>query len=318
MVFLGTGDFAVPALRAVVAAGHDVVRVISQPDRPAGRGRKIRPTAAHAATEALGLAHIQTEDVNALDVDATFGDAEIGVVAAFGQKIGARILRRMPRGCVNIHGSILPAYRGAAPFQWAMINGEATTGVTVFELNERWDAGPLLATRETPIGETETADELHDRLAELGAGLIVETLARLENGTIEPQAQDPERASRAPKLSRADGTVDFGAPAGRVVRRIHGLWSWPTATVLYRQRAGKEERVQLVRARVVDRETMPTEERPPGGVFPDRTVQAGAGRFELLEVKPAGKGLMPFDAFANGRNLGPGDRFLSLTAEASG
>ncbi len=308
VVFLGTGEFAVPALRALVAAGHEVLRAISQPDRPSGRGRKVKPSAVHAAAAELGIPHVQTEDVNALPAAEVAG-AEIGVVAAFGQRLGPAVLAAYPRGCINIHGSLLPKYRGAAPYQWAIINGETKTGVTVFQIERRWDAGPIWGQREVVIGETETADELHDRLAEAGAGLVVETLAALEQGSSEACVQDRALATRAPKLSRADGVVDWAEPAERIARRINGLWSWPAATCTFVSRTGRREQVQLARARVAD-EVDAGAALPPGSFLADGTVRTGRGRVRLLEVKPAGGKLMSFEAFANGRQVAPPDRLL--------
>ena len=315
IVFLGTGDFAVPALRALRAAGHDVVAVVSQPDRPAGRGRAVRPTPVRAAAEELGLRHVPTDDVNALPAAELWSRAEIGVVAAFGQKLGPPVLNALPRGCINLHGSLLPRYRGAAPIQWAILNGEAVTGVTVFQLNERWDAGAIWSQRATPIGDTETADELHERLALLGAELLVETLPAIAAGTLPPVAQDPRQATRAPKLTKADGTVDFAQPAPRVVRRIHGLGSWPAAACVRVTRGGRRERLLLARAAVAAAGTPPDPARPPGTLSDDLTVQTAAGRVRLLEVQPAGKKLMPFEAFARGRSLAAGDRLMPASAE---
>jgi methionyl-tRNA formyltransferase len=312
LVFLGTGDFGVPALRALIAAGHTITTAISQPDRPAGRGRAVRPTPIRAAAESLGVPHIQTEDVNAVAA-GVFAAAELGVVAAFGQKIGPQILTALPHGCINIHGSLLPRYRGAAPFQRAIIAGDELTGVTVFQLNERWDAGQIWGTRATPIGETETADELHDRLALLGAELIADVLTDFLAGRVVPRAQDAAQASRAPKLTKADGCVDWSAPARQVARRIHGLWSWPAAAALFASRRGKQERVLLVRAAVVAVQARPTPEFPPGAFLPDGTVQTGAGRVQLLEIQPTGGRRMPFEAFANGRQVAPPDRLLPVS-----
>ena len=312
IAFLGTGDFAAPALRALVAAGHNVGVAISQPDRPTGRGRRIKPTPVHTTADELHLRHIQTENVNALNPQDILGDTEIGVVAAFGQKIGNTLLEALPHGCVNIHGSLLPKYRGAAPFQWAIINGESTTGVTVFQLDRRWDAGAIWSQRELAIGETETADELHDRLAILGAELITDTLPLIEKQQIQPLTQDRSQATRAPKLSRADAQIDWTQSAAQIVRRIHGLWSWPAAACTFASRSGKQERLQLARAQVAEQSTPPPPDTPPGSFHADRTVQTGTGRLLLLEVKPAGGKLMPFDAFANGRQLAPPDRLLPL------
>jgi methionyl-tRNA formyltransferase len=312
IVFLGTGEFACPALRALVTAGHDVVSVISQPDRPAGRGRSVRASHVRALADGLGLRHIQTEDVNTLAFRDSFGDADIGVVAAFGQKIGSEGLAAVPRGCVNIHGSLLPKYRGAAPYQWAVIDGDEVTGVTVFQVDERWDAGAIWARRELRIGETETAAELHDRLAELGARLIVDTLPVIERGEVEPQVQDAAQATRAPKLSRNDSEIDWSQPAFNVVRRINGLWSWPVATCVFSGPEGKKERLQLARAQVAEAAGEPTAEFPAGAFRPDGRVQAGRGCVRLLEVKPAGGKLMSFEAFARGRSVRSPSRLLPL------
>ena len=312
IVFLGTGDFAAAALRALARSGHELWRAVSQPDRPAGRGRAVRPTPIHAAADELGVRHVQCQDVNAVPAAELLGDAEIGVVAAFGQKIGRNLLDALPRGCVNIHGSLLPQYRGAAPHQWAIINGETTTGVTVFQLDERWDAGPVWVQRETAIDEGETASELHDRLSEIGAELIVEALRVIESGAAQPRPQDDARRSFARKLTRSDAALDWRQPADRVVRRIHGLWSWPVATCVFSSHTEKTEQVQLARARVVDAEAPPGDDAPPGAFLADGSVQAGRGRVRLLEVKPAGGKRMSFEAFARGRRLRPPDRLLPL------
>ena len=314
VVYLGTGDFGVPALRALRSAGHEIATAVSQPDRPAGRGRSVRPTPIHAAADELGLRHVQAEDINALDLNDMFARAQIGVVAAFGQKIGKPILDALPYGCVNIHGSLLPQYRGAAPFQRAILDGARTTGVTVFQLNERWDAGAILGQRATDISDAETAEELHDRLAQLGAELIVATLAAIEAGTATPVEQDATQSTRAPKLSKADGTVDWSQPARLVVRRIHGLWSWPAAACTFVSRNGKHERVLLARAEVADTAELPGGDCPPGAFCPDRTIQAGTGRVRLLEVRPAGGKLMSFEAFANGRDVAVGDLLQAVLA----
>jgi methionyl-tRNA formyltransferase len=317
IVFFGTGPFAVPALRALHAAGHEIVVVVSQPDRPAGRGRVIVPTPVHAAAGALGLPHAQAADVATLP-PGLLDRAELGVVADFGQKLGPALLAALPRGCINVHGSLLPRYRGAAPYQWAILNGEPRTGVTVFQLDPRWDAGAIWSQREIEIGPTQTADELRDRLADVGAALLVETIPQIQSGQIQPRPQDPAQASRAPKLTKADAALDWSQPAVRIVRRIHGLWSWPAAACTFASRAGRRERLQLARARVADARAVPTLELPPGAFAPDLTVQSGGGRVELLEVKPAGGRLMPFAAFAHGRHVAPPDRLLALVDAGGG
>lgn len=314
IVFLGTGDFAVPALRALLHGGHTVVCAISQPDRPSGRGKKIKPTPVHAACDELHVPHVQTEDVNAEDCAALIAGAELGVVAAFGQKIGRAWLDALPRGCINIHGSLLPKYRGAAPFQWAVLNGERETGVTIFQLDEKWDAGPIWSRRAIPIGDTETADELHDRLATLGAELIAETLPRLAAGELTPIPQDASQSTRAPKLSKQLALMRFDRPADELARQVCGLWSWPAATCEFVARDGRVERLQLARAAAASTDETPTPAFAPGAFLPDLSVQTASGRLRLLEVKPAGGKLMPFDAFANGRNVAPPDALKPIAA----
>lgn len=308
LVFFGTGAFGEPGLRGLCAAGHEIVGVISQPDRPSGRGHKVLPTPIHAAADALGLSHRQCEDVNAIAAAELAAGAALGVVVAFGQKLGPALLAAFSHGCINLHASLLPRYRGAAPIQRAVMEGAGVTGVTVFQLNEKWDAGAILGHASTPIGAQETADELHDRLAGIGGTLLVDVVARIAAGTAQPSTQDASQATRAPKLSKAEGTVDWTAPATAIVPRIHGLWSWPAAASTFVSRRGTSERLQIARAAITDTEAPPTAAAPPGAFHADRTVQTGRGRVQLLEVRPAGKALMSFDAFANGRAVGAGDR----------
>lgn len=313
LVFMGTGSFGVPALAALCEAGHEIEVAISQPDRPARRGLKVEPTPIHAAAIAREIRHIQTEDVNAPESKGLVKGADAAVVVSFGQKLGEAILSAPRLGCINIHASLLPKYRGAAPYQWAILNGDAATGVTTFRINSRWDAGDVWLQRETPIGETETADELHDRLSLIGAELIVETLRLVERGVARPTPQSSGIASRAPKLSRADGYVDWTQGAYLVVRRIHGLWSWPGATCVFRSRSGREERVLLARGCIAEPESAPLVE--PGVVREDGAIQCGSGSVRLLEVKPAGGKLMAYEAFLNGRHVGAGDRWERVRPE---
>lgn len=307
IAFLGTGDFGRPAMAHLA----DNIRfAISQPDRPAGRGREVQPTPIHALTDDLGIRHIQTEDINTLPIDILFKDIDLAVVVAFGQKLGPAVLAAPRLGCVNIHASLLPRYRGAAPYQWAVINGDRTTGVTVFQINEQWDAGAILGVRETEISETETADELHDRLALVGAELILEVLDELKLGKVRQQVQDAAQATRAPKLKKSDGVVDWSQPARVVSRRINGLWSWPAAAARFSGPGGKIEPVQLARAQPI--EDAAPENVPCGACRSDGLVQTGRGAVRILEIKPAGGKLMDFAAFARGRGIAPPARFLPL------
>ena len=299
-----------PALRALVDAGHDVAVVISQPDRPAGRGRQVKPTPVRAAAQGLGLNHRQTEDINAAPVAEWFAGVELGIVAAFGQKLGPAVLAAVPRGFVNLHASLLPKYRGAAPFQWALIHGEAETGVTIFQLDEAWDRGPIWAQGKLAIPDDVTAAELHDELAKLAAELLLARLEQILAGKATPLPQAAVEATRAPKLSRADGYVDWAAPAVQVAGRIRGLWSWPGARAVFAARSGKREEVTLARAVVAERESKPDADCPPGTVRADGLIQTGQGSVRLIELQPAGRRVMGFEDFVRGRQVAPPDRFM--------
>lgn len=316
IAFLGTGDFGIPAVEALRDAGHTIKVGISQPDRAAGRGRQVRPTPIHVCCARLSISHVQTEDVNTPEHVAMLAEADIAVVAAFGQKLGPSVLSAPRLGCINIHASLLPRYRGAAPFQWAILNGDATTGVTVFQINERWDAGAIWGARETPIGESETADELHDRLARIGAELLIEILPGIDDGTRTAMMQDASLSTRARKLMRADSAVDFSQPAQRVARWINGLWSWPGATCTFVSAGGKPERVQLARARVIPGATAGGS--AAGSFRSDGLVETGGGAIEILEIKPAGGKLMTFDSFARGRDIRPPAQLAASQDPADG
>lgn len=228
---MGSPDFAVPCLDALVAAGHEVALVVTQPDKPAGRGGAMTPPAVKVAAERLGLPVIQPTKLRPPEVAAGLAatGAELAVVVAYGRILPPAILTAFPRGCVNVHGSLLPAYRGAAPIQWAVIDGNATTGVTIMQLDEGMDTGPMLATRALAIGPDETAGELFARLAPLGAALLVETLAGLAAGTVTATPQPTAGASHARMLTKDDGRIDFARPCAQVASHVRGVDPWPGA-----------------------------------------------------------------------------------------
>jgi methionyl-tRNA formyltransferase len=298
LVYFGSGAFGLPTLRRLVS-GHDVVLVVTQPDRPAGRKRRLTPTPVGRYADDAGLGVIRTDDVNALDTAqrVAAAGADALVVIAFGQKIGPAVVGDAL--AINLHASLLPKYRGAAPINWAVINGEAETGVSVIAISQRMDAGDLLAREATPIDPMETAGELQERLADMGPRIVLETLSRHETGDLHPAPQDDRLASRAPKLAKADGTVDFDRPAGAVRCRVHGLTPWPGCTVRH-----GDERLKLLRVDVVDTEPGAA----PGCVREDGTVACAGGCVRLLSVQPPGGKAMTFDAYRRGHDLAAGTR----------
>jgi len=312
ILFLGSGEFGVPTFRSLQSDGHDIVAVVSQPDRPAGRGKALQPTPLKAFAQSAGFRVLTPVDVNAAEVVAELRNmrADLAYVVAFGQKIGPDLLTMFPVGIINLHGSLLPAYRGAAPVQRAVLNGELESGVTIFRLVEKMDAGPILAQRRTAIAPDETADDLHDRLARIGCDCLRAALDRLLANPADPgEQQDASCATMAPKLKKSDGWADFTSPAASAAARINGLWSWPGAAVRFVSADGKRNELVTL-ARVRPAETPAAISKSTPGVVTDVLhVACAAGELELLELKPASGKLMDWRSFVNGRHVKPGDRF---------
>lgn len=292
IVFLGSGAFGIPTLEAL-AGRNEVVAVVSQPDKPAGRGKALTPTPIALRAAELGISVLKPEDINRSDVrDAVRAlRADAWVVIAFGQKLSRELLEGV--FAINLHGSLLPAYRGAAPIQRAVMDGCAETGVSVISLAERMDAGLVYATRTRPIGGSETSDEVHDALSLLGPEVIASVLAAHAAGALVGAVQDESKATRARKLSKSDGTVDLTARDARSARAwINGLNSWPGCTVSV---GGVQ--IKLLRVREASAEGL-------GGVAElgaDGRVRAVGGAIEILEVQPVGGKRMPFADFMRGR-----------------
>lgn len=315
IVFLGAGAFGLPSLARLVESRHEVAGIISQPDRPAGRGGRMTSTPVSAWAESRGMSVIKTENANGSDVmDAVRATgAECLVVIAFGQKLSDEFLGLARFGGINLHSSLLPKYRGAAPINWAVINGDAEAGVCVIEVTNVMDGGDILAEARTPVGAAETAGELHDRLADLGAPLLPGVLDALAAGSAVRRKQDVALKSKAPKLSREIAWVDFSRPAFEVSARIRGLSPWPGVHVELTDAAGKVRAV----ATVLKCRAVGTTERGSehcGAVLGDRTVACGVGSLEVMIVQPAGKKPMDISAFSNGYGFGPGAKLRSVVS----
>lgn len=307
---MGTPDFALPSLEALARAGEDVVGVVTQPDRPRGRGRgEAAPPPVKRAALALGLPVLQPERVGRPGAVAAIAALrpELIVVVAFGQILPAALLSVPARGCVNVHASLLPRYRGAAPIHWAILNGELQTGVTTMWMDEGLDTGDLILSRAVPIGPDETVGELHDRLAALGASCLLETLRLLRRGEAPRIPQAHDQASYAPRLTAADERIDWNRPAREIHNRVRGMNPWPVAHALTGRGRLKVWRTRLP----AEGAAAGGASAPPGTVVAVRPgdgidVQASDAPVTLLEVQPAGGRRMPADAYANGRALAPG------------
>lgn len=306
LLFFGSGAFGLPTLEAL-CEHHEVVEVISQPDKPAGRKRVLTPTPITQWALAKGYAVPRVENVNTPEFVEQIKNynADASVVIAFGQKLGPELIEAMGRLAVNLHASLLPRYRGAAPINWAMIDNEPVTGVSVIGLAQRMDAGPVYATTSTPIDPNETAGELHDRLALLGPGAVGQVLDQLAADALTPTEQDESLATKARKFTKQDGTVDFDQPVERVRARIHGLTPWPGCRVRWRSADGQDKgELILKRAAVAETQRSPI---APGTLDNLLRVVCGAGLLRLVEVQAPGGKAMSIGDFARGQGLVPGD-----------
>ena len=295
IIFMGTPDFAVPTLRALHAAAHEVVAVYTQPPRPAGRGKKLQPSPVQREAEVLGIEVRTPKSLKSPEEQAAFAalEADVAVVAAYGLILPQPILDAPKLGCLNVHASILPRWRGAAPIHRAIMAGDPVTGVTIMQMEAGLDTGPMLATVRTPI-EGKTTGELTGELAELGAQLMVGALRELSNH--RPIPQDDAEATYAPKIDKAEARIDRSRPADEVVRHIHALSPFPGA---WCELAG--ERIKLLRAETVEGAGQ------HGEVIDDRlAIACGSSTIRPLHLQRAGKPAMDLADFLRGYPVAPG------------
>lgn len=317
VIFMGTPDFAVGALEAVLEAGHQVTLVVTQPDKPKGRGKEMQMTPVKACALSHGIPVFQPRRIREAEQVKELGgyEADIFVVAAFGQILSEEILSMPKYGCVNIHASLLPKYRGAGPIQWAIINGEKITGVTIMQMDQGIDTGDMLMKKEVAIEDRETGDSLHDKLAHVGAGLIVEALSKIESGSITPVKQREEEASHARMLRKSMGKIDWNKGAGELDCLIRGLISWPGAYTSYRGKSLKIWEQEAVPGDAPDigcDGVTGLEDAEPGAVVKvDKDafyVKTGKGFLKILAVQPEGKKRMPVRSFLLGYPVKAGEK----------
>ncbi len=315
IVYLGSGEFGIDCLNALAESNHTLQLIVTQPPQPAGRGRTPRqtPVARWASSSRHMVPCIKAEDVNTPQITDKLAQLQpdLIVVIAFGQKIGDKLINLPPKGAVNVHASLLPKYRGAAPINWAIINGERRTGISIIALAEKIDAGDILAQTETDIGADETAGQLHDRLARLAAPLLLETIDKIAKSSVVYTQQDCSKATRAPKLKKSDGFLDFCQPAESLRKRILGLWPWPGASAVYvSKKTSKSVRVTIAMAELVN--TSNPASLPPGTLDENLYLICGRNALKITKIKPEGSGLMDFKDFVNGRATCPGDQFIRI------
>ncbi len=305
IVFMGTPEFAVPSLEALLKSPDEVVGVVTQPDRPKGRGQTVTSPPVKRVAQRVGIPVAQPVKIKTPDFLEALAswNPDLIAVTAFGRILHAPILQLPPQGCVNVHGSLLPKYRGAAPVQWAVINGEAETGLTTMLMDEGMDTGPMLLQARLAIDPEDTSGTLAPRLAELGGRLLIETIARLKAGTLRPQAQDHAQATMAPLLKKEDGLLDWTTSAAALRNRIRGLSPWPGAFTYLEGSRWTIWRAAIGTDLCSD---------PPGTIIgvTKRAIQVatGQGILDLLEMQPANAKRLSVDQYLAGHRLKAGSR----------
>jgi len=310
IIFMGTPEFAVPSLLKLIEAGHTIDAVLTQPDRPSGRKQVITPPPVKQTAQQHEITVFQPEKIKTAAelFEPLFKAADAGIVAAYGRILPPWMLDAPRLGCINVHSSLLPKFRGAAPINWAIASGERLTGVTIMQMDAGLDTGAILLQQTIDIGDQETAEELTPRLAELGAGLLIETLELLERGDLTPTPQNNDQATLAPMLKREDGEINWEMTAEEIFNRLRGFTPFPGCYTFF-----NSQRLEIVKANVH------TGDQDPPEIIPGRICQitkeslvVACGRQTLLcitEVQPAGKRSMPVRDFLNGARLALGDRF---------
>ena len=309
IVFLGSDAIATDCLTALAQGPHELLAVITQPDRPAGRGRKPRPTPIKELAQQLALKTLAVADVNSPQLLEQIRPLkpDLLITFAFNQKLSHRLLRIAAHGAINVHPSLLPRYRGAAPVARALLNGDTETGISIIRMTEHLDAGDIFFQQRFSINSQHTTGSLGKYLGQQAAPLLLKTVNDIAVGTAQPHPQDHTQASGAPKIKKAEALLDFSLSAKQLVNCIRAFTPWPGAFAFFHSQSGsKPERVVITWA--LAHIESPDSTTQPGTVLPDLSIQCGQGVLKIERIKPAGGKEMPWQDFVNGRRLQPGDR----------
>ena len=315
ITFFGSSQFGIPFLQQAERGGqgaNELVHIFTQPARAAGRTRKPKPTPVALWAKANSIPFTETDNVNSPQIASQLAEqkSDLLVVIAFGQKISQRVISLYPKGAINAHASLLPKYRGAAPINRAVMDGQKETGITIITLADRMDAGQMLASDSIPIADNDTAETISEKLSELVGSLLIDTIARIQAGTATYRDQNESEVTIASKLKKSDGYLDWDDTAAAIRSKIHGLWPWPGAQFDYvNKKTGKCCRVTIAKAATAERGA----ENTAVGILNDNMeVVCQSGAIKILQIKPAGKSLMDFKSFVNGRKTEPGDVFMAI------
>jgi methionyl-tRNA formyltransferase len=310
---MGSGEFGLKCLEALAGCEHRLSLVVTQVAKKGGRGQRLRPTAVSCWAKEKSMSCLDVENINDKNVYNNIAavNPDLIVVIAFGQKISNELINLPSKGMINVHSSLLPKYRGAAPVNWAVINGETKTGVSIITVAEKLDSGDILAQADLDIEENETAGHVHNRLAELAPGLLLETIEKIDNGTAEYTQQDHSKATLAPKLKKSDGYIDFKEPSDILKRRILGLLPWPGASAVYvSKETNKKTRVTIVAAQCIE---IQSDKKHESGTFDDKlNITCSQGALKIMQIKPAGSHIMNFKDFVNGHRVREGDKLEKI------
>lgn len=312
IVYCGCGRFGIDSLNALKASSHQLVHIITHPEKQAGRGRKLRANDVAQWAEQNKVPFASIEDINSPQGIELIKKIrpDLLVVIAFGQKISAEIICIPPKGAINVHGSLLPKYRGAAPINWAIINGETETGISIITLAQKMDAGEILAQDKINIADDDSTDIIHDALAKIAAPLLIETIDKIQAGKAVYIKQDNSKATSAPKLKKSDGNLDFNQSARAIHNKVRGLWPWPGAAA-YFVSVGNNKKYPVTISRTKVAEEKGKHDKA-GLVNAEFDIDCGTGSLKILELKPHGGKIMNFKSFLNGRASGAGDYFAPL------
>lgn len=305
IIFAGAGEFGVPTLGRLVARGFPIVRVYTQPDKPAGRGHALTPTGIGKFAIEHRLDLVRTADLNSENIP----ECDLLVIIAFGQKLSQELVSKPRLGAINLHASRLPKYRGAAPINWAVIEGETTTGNSVIRIAEKMDAGNVLGMSEIEIGALETSGEVHDRLARDGADLMERVIDELSSGRAIETEQDHTRATKAKKLSRGLAVIDWKRPAKSIANQIRGMFPWPGVRVKLLDNSGSTiDHLTLIRAGAIGNQHHDS----PGLIDESGRITTGEGEVEIVELQPQGRRAMSISSYRNGKPWPVGGRLESI------
>ncbi|SHJ61289.1 methionyl-tRNA formyltransferase [Anaerobranca californiensis DSM 14826] len=308
IIFMGTPEFAVPTLKKLYQSKHEIVAVVTKPDQKRGRGQKVSFSPVKELAISHGTLVLQPEKIKGNNdfIDTLIKlNADVFVVVAYGKILPKKVLDIPKKGCINVHGSLLPKYRGAAPIHWALLNGEKTTGVTTMLMDEGMDTGDMLLKAEIPIEEGDNVETLHEKLAEIGADLLIKTLEQLEEGTLKPEKQQEALASYAPMVTKEMGLIDWSLPAKNIYNKLRGLNPWPGTFTYIRGDRLKIISGEIYQGFLQSQEPGTIVEIIKKGII----VATGEGSILIKEVQPANKEKMDSYSYVNGYKIKRGEKF---------